>query len=211
MPDRQYAREFFDHWDEQSCSVCNLCYAEGVPEDERIHLRCHRTVINVFEPKSYPRIARLYAKHGRFIPVTMLSSLALRRRVFRISRAFMREFGCSTQYEEENDPALGFIIVDESGRSIGAYVIRWQESDDPPGWVFMWIWIAPAFRRQGLLRAAWEHAKNRFPHLEPEAPFSSGAAAFFAKREDISAEVRAHAQRQLDAGPRRRAVDGDSR
>jgi GNAT superfamily N-acetyltransferase len=203
LPDRHYAREFFDRWDEISCPVCNLCYAEGEPEDERIHLRCHRAVINVFEPKPYPRIAKLYANHGRFIPVTMISALALRRRVFRMGRAFMREFGSMMQYDESNDPAQAFIIADEAGRSIGTYVVRWQESDDPTGWVLMWIWIAPAFRRQGLLRAAWEHARKRFPDIRPEAPFSDGAAAFFAKLEEVRPEIRAYAQRQLDAGPRR--------
>ena len=174
MPDRHYAREFFDLWDEGACPVCNLTYVEDEPDDRRIHLRCHRAVVNVFEPKPYPRIAKLFAKYGRFIPVTMISSLALRRRVFRMGLAFMREFGSTLQYEEEIDLAQAFIIADQAGRSIGTYVVRWQESDAPPRWVLMWIWIAPAFRRQGLLRAAREHAESdsltsNQRHLSPPA------------------------------------------
>ncbi|WP_172789545.1 MULTISPECIES: hypothetical protein [Bradyrhizobium] len=124
MDERHYAREFFDRWDDGACPVCNLTYVESEPDDQRTHLRCHRAVVNVFEPKPYPRIAKLFAAHGRFIPVTIISSLALRRRVFRIGRAFLREFGTdSLQYDEKGDGAQAFIIADAEGRSLGAYVV----------------------------------------------------------------------------------------
>ncbi len=204
MQDRPYAKEFFQHPDEGACPVCNLTYVEDYPPDQLTHQHCHRTVLNTFEPRPNARMAKLHIEHGDFISVFVISPLFLRRRLFRVSRAFVREFGASAQYDESGDLAHGFLVVDVEGRTIGGFAIRWREySDAPPGWGLAFIWIAPDHRRKGYLRRAWEFARSNFDGIEPEPPYSRASAAFFKDRDDVRPEVRDYARRFLEQAPRR--------
>lgn len=200
MPSRQYAREFYKRWNEGACPICNLTYVRELPEDRRFHRSFHRNVVEVFEPRPNAGMASLYRKHGQFIPVREYSARSLRRRLANISRVFKREFGCDfTMYSEEGDPGHGFLITDRDGRALGGGTIRMREySNAPSHWALYWIWVAPSFRREGLLKATWEMAKASYNGIEPDPPFSREAAMFFCGRPDVSERITRYARSQLE-------------
>jgi zinc-finger of acetyl-transferase ESCO len=198
---RQYAQEFYKSNDAHmgACPVCNLYYAEDVLEDCKYHRTFHRRVVDVFEPKPSVSIARLFGKHGQFIPVHRESASHLRRRLANISRVFKKEFGCDfTMYDEAGDPGEGYLISDADGRALGGSTIRWIEySNAPAQWVWSWIWIVPTHRRHRLMQAFWDMVRDKYPGIDPDPPFSRSAASFFANREDVSGRIRAYAKKQL--------------
>ena len=204
MAQRAYAREFFKHSDtfEDTCPVCNLTYAREEPADHRLHRAFHRDVVDVFEPKTSITLAKLHKQHGQFVPVRWDSARAVRRRLVNISRVFRKEFGAGfTMYEENNDPGHGFLIAEPDGRAVGGFVVRWIEySNAPACWTLCWVWVAPSHRRRGLMNAAWLMVKQNYEGIEPDPPFSKGAALSFAHRNDVSERIRKYAQGELASG-----------
>jgi GNAT superfamily N-acetyltransferase len=201
---REYAREFYKRpdADKGACPVCNLCYAEYDSNDRKLHRTFHKAVVDTFDPRPNKLLAKEHAKHGTFVPVGPRSVRQLRVRLGNIGRAFKNEFGAGwIQYDQHGDDGHGFIIAAADGRALGGTTIRLREGQNGE-WKFVmaWVWVAPAFRRQGLMRATWETAAKRFPGLLPEPPFSQNAAAFFCTRADVSQEVRDYAMRTLEAG-----------
>jgi hypothetical protein len=203
MAPRAYAMEFFKRPEafEGTCPVCNMLYVKEEPDDRLIHRAYHREIVDVFEPKPSVTLAKLFTRHGQLVPVHSHSPQPIRRRLARISRVFKKEFGAGfTMYEETDDPAKGYLIAEPDGRAIGGFVVRWSEyADASDRWVLCWVWIAPSHRRRGLMQTAWLMVRDKYPNIEPDPPFSKGAAVFFASREDIPDNIRKYAQSQLAA------------
>jgi hypothetical protein len=203
MAQRAYAMEFFKRPEtfEGSCPVCNMLYVKEEPDDRRIHRAHHRVVVDVFEPKPSAILAKLHARHGWIVPVRCDSPRPIRRRLVNISRIFKREFGAGfTMYQEDDDDGHGYLFAESHGRAIGGFVVRWIEySDGPARWVLCWVWIAPGYRRRGFLLAAWQKVKEQYPGIEPDPPFSKGAALFFVNRTDVPERIRKYADSQLAA------------
>jgi RimJ/RimL family protein N-acetyltransferase len=203
MAQRPYAMEFYKDPQrfEGTCPVCNMLYVKELAEDRRIHRAFHRSVVDVFEPKPSVTLAKLYSCHGQLVPVRWDSPQPLRRRLASLSRVFKREFGCDfTMYSATGDPGDGYLVAEPDGRAVGGFVVRWIEySNAPAQWMLSWVWIAPTHRRRGLMRAAWLMAKDKYPGIDPDPPFSKGAAEFFANRDDLSERIRKYAQGQLAA------------
>jgi hypothetical protein len=203
MSQRHYAAEFFKQPDrfEDSCPVCNMTYVRAEPQDRLFHRSYHRDIVNVFEPKPSTTLAKQYGRHGQLVPVRQDSPQTLRRRLANISRVFKKEFGADfPMYEETGDPGDGYLVTEPDGRAIGGLVVRWIEfSNAPAQWTLSWVWIVPSHRRRGLMKSAWLIVRNKYPSIDPDPPFSKGAAQFFASRDDVSERVRRYAQGQLDA------------
>ena len=66
---------------DNACPVCDLTYVREAEGDRRGHRARHREVLAACEPKPFPPLVDLYAKHGTFIPITSASPLSLRRRL----------------------------------------------------------------------------------------------------------------------------------
>jgi hypothetical protein len=49
------------------------------------------------------------------------------------------------------------------------------------------------------MRTAWLMVKDKYPGIDPDPPFSKGAAQFFANRDDVSERIRKYAHSQLAA------------
>lgn len=203
MAQRPYAMEFYKRPDtnDGACPVCNLTYVKEEPDDRRIHRSFHQRVVDVFEPKPSVTLAKLHQAHGQFVLVRADSPQPIRRRLANISRVFKREFGADlTMYSEVDDPGDGYLIADADGRALSGLVVRWIEySNAPAQWTLSWVWIVPNHRRFGLLKSAWIMVRDKYPGIDPDPPFSKGAARFFASREDVSELVRKYAQDQLAA------------
>jgi hypothetical protein len=103
-------------------------------------------------------------------------------------------------YSKTGDPADGYLIAEPDGRAVGGFVVRWIEfSNAPAQLILSWVWIAPSHRRCGLMRTAWLMVKDKYPGIDPDPPFSKGAAQFFANRDDVSERIRKYEHSQLAA------------
>ena len=49
------------------------------------------------------------------------------------------------------------------------------------------------------MQLAWVMVKDKYLGVEPDPPFSKGAALFFSSREDVSDRIRKYAQSQITA------------
>jgi hypothetical protein len=72
-------------------------------------------------------------------------------------------------------------------------VRRREYEGHAPEWILDWVWIAPPYRRQGLLRKLWEMVSGRYPGILPEPPFSYEAAVFIQGIETLPENVREYA------------------
>ena len=185
---RHYAKEFFNWPDYGGCPVCGLEYVKGSPEDEREHRSRHREVLAVFEPSPNAALKRENGKHGRFVPVTAASPRWLHRRLYNIARMLNRENGYDfVMWDEGGDDGDGFIITSPDGCALGGCAMCWRDDwkDAPSIWGLQWIWIAPPYRRQGLMRGTWAMLTSKYDAVYPEHPYSAGMARFLRDAEHL--------------------------
>jgi hypothetical protein len=111
-------------------------------------------------------------------------------------RCFAGKWGYDfVQWGETGDDGHGYLVVDIQGRALGGVVVRWcLYKDCPPGWFLDWVWIAPTYRRQGLLKKLWETCDRQYPGILPRPPFSLAAAMFIQGIESLPARGRDYAR-----------------
>lgn len=168
------------------CAVCGVDYLRGDPDDTANHRRYHMRELALLEPKPH---ARLQASSMRFpapMLVTHRSPAWMHREIYRRASAFRRMFGYSfvqwgSEKGESDVEAHGFLIPDARGAIIGACAFRRNHEDSNPDWRLDFIWIAPAFRRQGYLAAHWSSFCARFGAFGVESPISEGMRGFLLK------------------------------
>ncbi len=134
MPTRPYAKEFYkEPPSDDACSVCELSYVKDSPDDQRFHRAYHRDVVETFEPKPVPTLAKLHAEFGTFVPVRACSPVWLRKRLYRLGLMFRRELRFDfPPYDVCGDPGCGYILTDADGRAIGGCMARWQQYENAP-------------------------------------------------------------------------------
>ena len=64
-----------------------------------------------------------------------------------------------------------------------------------------WIWIAPPYRWQGLLRDTWSMLTAKYDGILPAPPYSPEAARFFLSLGNLSAHVESAARFALQEAP----------
>ena len=194
-PARPYASEFYSHeLHKNACPVCGFLYARDLPSDRKLHRSFHARTLSVFEPRPNKALAKRHAQSGRYIRVTASSPKWMHRRLALIATMFKREFGCDFIMWDESGDGVGYIFSDREGRACGGCALRWREwSDAAPTWALQWIWVAPPYRRQGILRETWCILTNKFPDLIPEWPYSPGMAQFLLSCNGLPKVVRSYA------------------
>jgi hypothetical protein len=156
-----------------------LSFARNDPKDKARHHEHHRNVVDVFDPRPNHALRKRYEEDGTFVPVS--SSGSSSGRLYQIARMLMRENGYDVPpWDEKENDGHGYLIVDYEGRALGGTAVCWQEwTNSPACWVLDWIWIAPPYRRQGMMRKTWEMCREKYPGIIPRPPFSAAAKAFF--------------------------------
>jgi len=163
------------------CVDCGVEWYRGDPDSSASHRREHKKRMRALDPQPLPQMLEhmAAADHEH---VTWLSPEWAQEEVHRRAVAFKREFGYDfVQWSKnERDPraqALLFTLPD--GRIAGACAFRWREYEEAPhGYGLQWIWIAPRFRRLGILRSRWCQLRARFGEFVIEGPVSNAMHAF---------------------------------
>ena len=194
---RPYAQELYGQkLSDDACPVCGFPYVKELPEDQRHHRSFHACFLSVFEPKPNKALSTLHARFGHYVPLTAQSPTWLNRRLYRIARALRWENNYDyPMWSESGCDAPGFILTDSDGRALGGCAVEWGEwSDVRARYVLQWIWIAPPYRRQGLLRDTWSMLTAKYDGILPAPPYSPEAARFFLSLGNLSAHVESAAR-----------------
>jgi len=184
-----------------ACPTCGLTYVRGSPDDEREHRRRHRLWAAVAEPKPSPAVRKLNATDG-LIAVDWRSRPWLNKAVYERAKLFRREFGYDFVQWYELGPGREFepdfraraflFIADDNAIIAGACAFRWRAwTKAPHEWAMDWVWLAPRFRRRGILTRHWPTFTALFGsgfYLEP--PLSDAMEAFARKRGHLRAAGR---------------------
>lgn len=169
------------------CPTCGMQFVPSYIPDRRHHAKFHRSMIRPLNPKPQRPLARLHANHGDVVPVTFRSPEWLIKRVYEMARAFKREIGYDMIPWPDTSEGLNFqgklqegaLFIDVDGRALGAASFVWEEYKNAAArWVMIWVWIAPPYRRQGVLRRAWPLFVERYGNFLPKWPYSDEIKRF---------------------------------
>ena len=197
---RPYAQELKGKTlSEYACTVCGFAYVKELSEDQKLHRSVHDSMLSVLEPTPNKELSKCHARFGRYVPLTSQSPKWMNRRLHWIARALHWEKNYDfIMWPESGCEGEGFILTDSDGRALGGCAVQWYEwSDAPACWVLQWIWVAPPFRRQGLLRDTWSMLTAKYDGIIPDHPYSPEAARFFLSLGNLPAHVELRARLAL--------------
>ncbi len=166
------------------CPDCGMTYMKGDAEDGASHRAHHRKVVRTMMPTHNRRFAAA-AVGGRPVAVDGASPHWLRSQVYERARLFRKEFGYDfVQWSvKDEDPAttIGFLFPgagsDEDAMA-GACCFRRRGEGDAAAWWLDWIWMAPPYRRRGILSRHWPWFLERFGLFHLGHPLSGAMLAF---------------------------------
>ena len=166
------------------------------PEWLQLHRSWHARILAVMEPKPNRALAKCHATFGRYVPVNSTSPQWMHRRLYRIASVLNSENDYSfVMWEESGDDGRGYIFTDQEGRALGGCAVRWREwCDAPDCWALQWIWVAPPYRRLGILRDVWKMLTKTYRGIIPEPPYSIAMAQFLLSLDGVPDVVKRHAR-----------------
>ena len=197
------------HHDESGrCELCGLLYAHDSPEDRHFHRAWHRAVLPVVRPRPDRLAIRALAQEDDPERVTARSLIWKHNRLYAIALQLRRELRLdSTMWgiPINRKPTDGFdhddlwrgrgfshgrgflFLADGSealmGSVLGGCAFRWREwAGAPAAWALQWAWVAPPYRRQGVLTRRWPRFRSDFGLFGLEQPLSEPMQAFAASR-----------------------------
>ncbi len=169
-----------------TCDYCKMSYVTNSSADTRMHRAEHERTRRLMEHFPNKRFAKRLATVADGELVDPTSPFWMHGAVYERARAFRREFsydfvqwpGSSTQRAPANWHGYLF-AAGVDGAIAGACGLKQEESGTDKGqWGLQWIWIAPGFRRTGLLKARWQHLLCRYGDFNIEPPISEAMQAF---------------------------------
>lgn len=175
---------------EVTCEACGYTYVRGDVDSSDGHRREHRKRMPYLDPAPLDRVIEMRNRAQDPAIVNALSPLWMHREMIGRGRALNRELNYSVRWgsPETDMMARGHLFILPDGRIVGACSFRWREYQDaPPAWALEWIWIAPPFRRLGILAAKWVELRALYGDFVVEGPVSPAMQAFLRKRGEESA------------------------
>lgn len=168
---------------ETVCKHCGFVWYRGDPDSSAAHRREHKERMIFLDPAPDPRMVEAMRTEAEPERVTWLSpkwkqdALDDRARLFRLETHYSF-VGWGAAYENDQK-AQGFLMTRADGAIVGCAVFRWRHySDAPSAWALQWVWVCPAARRTGVLRARWSAFRSEFGDFVIERPISEGMRGF---------------------------------
>lgn len=168
------------------CDYCGMEYLSNNTSEARSHDAAHSRHQKVFDPEADQRFAEHLATQVDGERVTHDSPQWMHGQISERASEFRREFGFDfTQWPgswavragEEWEGRLFAHGVDGTIAGGCAFMQRNPEAQ-PADWALQWIWIAPKYRRAGLLKARWASLIDRYGDFFIEPPLSAAMEAF---------------------------------
>lgn len=167
---------------ETVCKQCGVTWYRGDPDSSASHRRTHRQRMAVLDPEPNELVLAEMARGIFTEHVDWRSPEWRHREMSTRASAFRREEGYDfTQWDmPERDPeAHGFMFTNDDGRIVGVCAFRLRQGTaGEKRWGLQFVWVAPPYRRQGVLRTRWQGFRERFGAFEIEGPVSEAMMAF---------------------------------
>lgn len=167
------------------CPDCGLSYVSDDLEDTTRHAEYHEEFTSPDRPSSDSRLVGLVSATSGLIIFQRSDQNFLHEKLYGIARRFKHEMG----YDQADwapvghqvpDGAIGAIFSDEDGRALGGAGIYTEHPYRDVSHLIGWIWIAPDFRRRGVLARALPDLAMRFPGALFGFPYSEAMERFAA-------------------------------
>lgn len=174
------------------CAMCGVEWYRGDPDSSALHRRQHKERLTYLEPKPVPRFVSSLAESRDEGELVLSESASWKHReIYQRALAFRRKFAFDfVQWgspKGDDDPSVhGFLFAGPGDVIAGACAFRLREYEGRTWWGLQWVWVAPNFRRKGLLSSRWAMFRERFGNYHIETPLSKGMQSFLSKH-DISA------------------------
>lgn len=170
---------------EVKCPQCAQNWWRGDQESSAMHRRIHRERMAVLQPRPNERVKTLIADGESSLHVDWQSPKWLHQEMYVRASAFRREMGYDfMQWDcpERDRDAHGFLFLNKTGAILGACAFRLRNYGiGSDRWGLQWIWIAPTYRRRGILRSHWPALRGQFGDFEIEPPVSDAMQSFTRK------------------------------
>lgn len=199
---------------EVTCDYCGYSYTTGDIDASREHRRVHQRKQHAYDPRPLRRFAERLERMPDGDEVSRDSPKWMHREAYERAVMFKREF----QYDmpqwtpppdrgrtEEVGVAYLLTTADDRGTIIGACAFR--ERDE--GWTMDWAWIAPRWRRQGIMQRYWPRFVEKFGDFPLERPLSDAMLAFVSKH-GSKVQREAMEERQRGGSVRAPSVTGQN-
>lgn len=172
------------------CEYCGHSYYTNNTQEARIHSEVHSRKKQMIDPQPDEQFAERLSALGRAGELVDQSSPlwmhgAVCDRAFEFKREFKYDFvqwdGSSTRRAGEDWQGWLF-AADDMGAIAGACgFMRRDGAIEGPEWSLQWIWLAPKYRRAGLLEARWPSFLQAYGDFDIERPLSPAMQAFVRK------------------------------
>ena len=166
------------------CPICRFTYFPDIPDDRHAHRRRHAEEMKTRRAKPNRRFA-----DGADVIVDEASPARLHKLVYQRARSLMRDehFSSNPQWNPDCPPQaqgerLHAILLVEDSTPVGAvsfHYVTW--TDEPAGWHLNFAWVAPPWRRKGVLTKRWPRWLATYGEFTLEQPFSAAMVNFLAK------------------------------
>lgn len=179
---------------ETVCPHCKYTWYRGDPDSSAAHRRQHKRRMAVLDPKPHQLMLEAMKTEPEPELVTSASPPWKHQEMYDRALKFKREEGYDfVQWQsrkgEEDSKVRGFLLTESDGTIVGAIAFRWREwTDAPASWGLQFVWIAPPFRRKGILSRRWKMFRERFGNFVVEGPVSDSMSNFL-KRSGFEGDV----------------------
>lgn len=173
-----------------TCDYCDLSYETNNTSDSRRHRAAHRLAQQLLDPKPRPKLAARLAQGSRSDIVDSDAPMWMQEEVRKRARKFKREFKYdSTQWpdngKEPIDPGWeGYLLTAGPDGTIAGACAFFKINGEMEGvqleWSLQWVWLAPKYRRQGILLKHWPLLVERYGNFFIEPPVSDAMRGFVA-------------------------------
>jgi len=172
---------------EQTCEYCHFTYTQGDLDSSREHRRFHVRVEHCFDPVASARLSRRIEELGASAyRVDESSPKWAHKEVYERAVMFKREMEFDfIQWESPpargrvKEQAVGYLLCPPGASSTIAGACAFRDRDGV--WTMDWAWLAPKFRRLGLMRDSWSRLVEAFGDFPLETPLSDSMQAFVTK------------------------------
>lgn len=171
------------------CLNCGETWTRGDVDSSANHRRVHKQLMPFLAPTPHPKLIAARMDDPEPDLVRSTSPAWKHREIYERAVLFRRQFRYDwVQWRSatgDPDPNVhGFLLDLPDGRIVGACAFRWEPSEAAGLWVLDWVWIAPRYRRSGVLAQRWSSFRERFGDFRVGSPVSDAMQMFLAKHGD---------------------------
>lgn len=173
---------------DKTCNYCGAAYLTNSPNSARAHRQEHTRVRHVIDPTPSLRFAKRLTAHSCPEKVDSTAPLWMHEEVRRRAIQFRRDFRYDfLQWDGgANRPASGdchgylFAANDTEHQGVIAGACAFFPEKEGR-WCLGWIWIAPKYRRKGVLESRWSSFLEQYGDFTIEHPLSTAMHEFVVK------------------------------